>query len=1076
MEIRMGLHLSILSLIFLFGKLSPCYAEWSLVENETTVERQATSAWFGEPQEEWFRLMPSAADMATGVVHALLNADYNKIYVPFNDESSSGISSLSPAAAVFARECNEAIHTALLNQGLQLMPPQVADAVIVFDYEATSAVEAVVNWRNRSVSFSDSLATLPVVVMTPLSVSREWGLWSVGEELAPLDGESLTLFTSGPVYHASAFSTPTFGYWETESAINISASFVNASMTNISAVAEELQARIMLDNRVSAAVEWMSMTVGPVGWSDIGFCGQGLRQVYLPEIIWESGWGTRSWEPSGGLMEGSTAVLGSCGAPRVLPPHYRGVSLLYSGIVDADLPKALREAMHGMSIHERQIHVQFVEDGYNLMVTAENVNRGIASHPPVLGIAGIYGTPTAAAALTAITSYSQSQNVGDIPMFGAMTGSPDMRHPYRRNIINIRASMADEAYAMVNALQEWGRLEVAMFYLSTSFGTQGVSAVNASLMAAGGALLHAEGTANGAEEGEYRAAVDKLHASLSGEIPLAFVLWHADQAVLSLTALIRERYGKEPLIMVTSTGGGIAAMNGLQGNLGHNVFFARVVAPQHGAARSNWLTQEGYLTASIIRQAARTAFDEEEEAYSVVEGESQHPLTRMQALAVVDGVATDPFEAETREILELLRREMIDAVYFHKYFSSPHLLESDILGPYSSSCNQGTQKLYITGIDDVGSDVVFYRSPSLECTGSEFSSTWDLLLGVTVPLTGERRQEAIEIVHGLEAAVMAVGSEAVVPGFSLELAVLDDGGEPSSMIENMHTLVNNFSVAALLAPLGENAVNNMIPAAENLSLPLFGALSGSQHLRHPYNPLFVNIRAGIQDEVQLMINHAMQASNTRIALIYTMDALGNHVRKSLEISLANQGLRIHALVVYDPDSDSSASLVAKLQKASGLTPPQALLTVTHEELSAGIVHAIRDLWPLAGVSVYSLASLHAENYLKLLGENTDSVYLTGMVPDPRGNTEVATAYRHYLQQSCGSSCEPSFEGLEAFVALMALAQTMKNVDPMVLRSLNQPLTTSGTKAENRRILAQNCVHNRPPHSLRYPLGAIWSSM
>ena len=47
---------------------------------------------------------------------------------------------------------------------------------------------------------------------------------------------------------------------------------VNASLSEIRAVGSEIEDRLEVGNAVSASVEWMSMAVGPVGWSEIGFC------------------------------------------------------------------------------------------------------------------------------------------------------------------------------------------------------------------------------------------------------------------------------------------------------------------------------------------------------------------------------------------------------------------------------------------------------------------------------------------------------------------------------------------------------------------------------------------------------------------------------------------------------------------------------------------------------------------------------------------------------------------------------------------------------------------------------------
>ena len=70
---------------------------------------------------------------------------------------------------------HEAVRTALLNQGLQIMPATVADVVIVYDLDEDSAIEAAFAFRNRTmIGSSNPMAAIPIAILTPLSVSKEW--------------------------------------------------------------------------------------------------------------------------------------------------------------------------------------------------------------------------------------------------------------------------------------------------------------------------------------------------------------------------------------------------------------------------------------------------------------------------------------------------------------------------------------------------------------------------------------------------------------------------------------------------------------------------------------------------------------------------------------------------------------------------------------------------------------------------------------------------------------------------------------------------------------------------------------
>ena len=994
--------------------------------------------------------MPSAADLAMGATYALLNANLNKIHVPSGFEVPLGVANPSSNEAIFSQECNEAIHTALLNQGLQLMPLASADIAIVYALDEMDALQAVIDFRNRS-SQEQPPVILPVVVLTPTILRYEWGLWSVSETISSFNAEELLLLSAQPVYHASPFASQTRSYWDPDRFGNITSSVVDVSMEVIEDVAREVVSHFNSGDESMFLGEWESLAVGPVGWMTGGFCGQGLREVYLPNLKISGANPGRIWPTDGSLMKGSTSMLGSCGAPKLFPPHHRGVAFMYSGFIGTEFPNALRDRFHHVTVNGRRLHAQLVPDGYNPGVTASNIRRGLSTHPPILGVTGVFGTPTAEAAAAELASFEENSGKGPIPYFGPLTGSSLLRHPYRRNIINTRASMRDEAHAMVSALQEWGRLRVAALYMRTSFGIGGIEAVNASLLEFGGVLLGFESAPRFSSASAYTDAMDRLQSTLSGEVPEAFIIWDADGGVLAYTSLIRERYGSEPIIMVTSTGGGDAAMNGLtQSGMQRGVYFARSVLPLTGATRTSWITQEGILTADIVLQAMSRAFEKLDA--SVQTDPTITPLEMMRPVEVLGDAVIDPFETEVSNTIELLREELIDAIYFQRFFSSSALDSRLVLGPFSESCNQATQVVHITGIDGSGNDDVVFESETVECSDGDAKDQWTVHVGATLPLTGARAIEAQEVARGLQAAAHALNGDQRIPGFSIDVIVVDDGGEIPNALENLEFLAHNHSIAALLTPLGANVVDALLPVCSEHSLPIFGALSGAKIIRQPYNPMFVNIRAAIQDEIQLIINHAMEASNTRVALIFPDDVLGAEVFASLEISLGNQGLRIHALVEYDVASVKSAELVNRLRDASGITPPQALICVTDEKTTASIVHKLRELWPSSELAVYTLASLHTETYLELLDTSTASIYQAGMVPHPQSSSEAATAYRQHLQVSCGSECKPSFIGLEAFIALMAFGEAVRQTDPRVIRSLNQPLATEPTRDKNRHVL------------------------
>ena len=231
--------------------------ELHLIENSTLSggDVPALSSWYSVLPVTWFRLMPSAADLAMGATHALLDANLNKIHLPLGFEVPLGVANPSSNEAIFSQECNEAIHTALLNQGLQLMPLASADIAIVYALDEMDALQAVIDFRNRS-SQEQPPVILPVVVLTPTILRYEWGLWSVSETISSFSAEELLLLSAQPVYHASPFASQTRSYWDPDRFGNITSSVVDVNMEVIEDVAREVVSHFNSGDESMFLGEW----------------------------------------------------------------------------------------------------------------------------------------------------------------------------------------------------------------------------------------------------------------------------------------------------------------------------------------------------------------------------------------------------------------------------------------------------------------------------------------------------------------------------------------------------------------------------------------------------------------------------------------------------------------------------------------------------------------------------------------------------------------------------------------------------------------------------------------------------
>ncbi len=135
----------------------------------------------------------------------------------------------------------------------------------------------------------------------------------------------------------------------------------------------------------------------------------------------------------------------------------------------AGVRAAIEEINQAGGINGRMLHLISLDDGYEPQHTAPNMRR-LIEEDRVLAIIGNVGTPTA---VTAIPIASASKTL----FFGALTGAGVLRtDPPNRYVINYRASYAEEAAAMVEALSQNLGLrpeEIAFFTQRDAYGDAG---------------------------------------------------------------------------------------------------------------------------------------------------------------------------------------------------------------------------------------------------------------------------------------------------------------------------------------------------------------------------------------------------------------------------------------------------------------------------------------------------------------------------------------------------------------------------------------------------------------------------
>ena len=148
------------------------------------------------------------------------------------------------------------------------------------------------------------------------------------------------------------------------------------------------------------------------------------------------------------------------------------------GVYGTNLRKGIELAFAQVTaaggIHGRRPVLRAMDDGYDPDRALENV-RNLVRGGEVFALVGAVGTPTSKLS-------ERIARGGQVPFIGPATGTGFLRGAERTHVLNIRASYADEAAALVDHFAARGKLkDCAMFLQADAYGMSMREALTAAL-------------------------------------------------------------------------------------------------------------------------------------------------------------------------------------------------------------------------------------------------------------------------------------------------------------------------------------------------------------------------------------------------------------------------------------------------------------------------------------------------------------------------------------------------------------------------------------------------------------------
>lgn len=309
-----------------------------------------------------------------------------------------------------------------------------------------------------------------------------------------------------------------------------------------------------------------------------------------------------------------------------------------------------------------------------------------------------------------------------------------------------------------------------------------------------------------------------------------------------------------------------------------------------------------------------------------------------------------------------------------------------------------------------------------------------IVLGTSTALSGPTQSLGIEIKRGIETYFARINEEGGVYGRRIKFITLDDGYVPEAAARNMHVLIDEEKVLAVLGNMGTPTAAVTIPIATEKKTLLFAPGTGAELLRqYPPNRYVINYRASYAQETAVMVRGILEAGILpyEIAMFTQNDSFGEDgymgIIKSLEAAGYDQGhLLPHGR--YERNTVNIEQGIITILEAP--VKPKVIIMVGAYAACAKFIRIMKHV--LSDV-IYMNVSFVASTALKnALGSDGEGVIITQVVPHFESNLPLTREYLKDLK-SHDPDAEPDFLSLEGYIIARIFIEGLKRAGPEVDR-------------------------------------------
>jgi ABC-type branched-subunit amino acid transport system substrate-binding protein len=308
------------------------------------------------------------------------------------------------------------------------------------------------------------------------------------------------------------------------------------------------------------------------------------------------------------------------------------------------------------------------------------------------------------------------------------------------------------------------------------------------------------------------------------------------------------------------------------------------------------------------------------------------------------------------------------------------------------------------------------------------------VLGMSTVLSGPVAHLGINMRDGVLAALKEINGHGGIESRSLCLIVLDDGYEPERTVSNMHRLIAEKNVLAIIGNVGTPTAIAAVPIANRSHIPFFGAFTGAGILRRiPPDRFVINYRASYAEEtaaVQALITYG-QLKSDEIAFFTQRDAYGDSGFVGGIAALKKNGLKDETQITHGRYERNSLAVENGLADILLAKPePKAVIIVGTYAPAAKFIKLAKE-YGLNSLFL-NISFVGAAPLAQALGNEEDGVIVTQVVPHLDSALPIVQDYHKALHRF-NPAIAPTFGSLEGYISTRIFLQAIKTLKEEITR-------------------------------------------